>query len=153
VTGTETQAVTRLEQAVARNIRALREANGISQTDLASAVGVTRSSISNIEAGRQNLGITLLGRIADALAVPPADLLKEAGTSPRSSIADLVARLKAAERHARRCDVRTAEAEAEAARARAELLTERALRVKAEAGEPVQDSPDTSHPLTEMNYG
>ncbi|HEY9372570.1 helix-turn-helix transcriptional regulator [Streptomyces sp.] len=132
MTESTAQSVPLLDKAVARNARALRKANGLSQADLAHAVGLSRASISNVEAGRQGLSVALLGRIADALGVPPAALLGEAGDMSSTPMADLMARLKSAERHARRCTVRASVAEADAARAQAELLSERAARLVAE---------------------
>lgn len=58
---------------------ALRGARGLSQVALASRAGLTRSSISNIEAGRQNIRLTVLATIAAALEVAPAVLLDEGG--------------------------------------------------------------------------
>lgn len=50
---------------------------GISQASLAQAVGLTRTSISNIEQGRQRMLIHTLLDIAVALSVKPAELLPE----------------------------------------------------------------------------
>lgn len=121
--------VTSIEETVGHNVRELRTASAMSQVDLAEAVGVTRSSISNVEAGRQNITITLLANLADALNVAAADLLRGAKAEERS----LFIRLRQAENHARRCDLRVAEAEEAAARAEARMQAERAARLRAEA--------------------
>lgn len=60
---------------VGRNVRRLREALCLSQTDLALRIAVARSSIANLEAGRQNIGLSLLAAIAASLGAKPADLL------------------------------------------------------------------------------
>lgn len=55
-------------------IRALREAVDLRQQDLADATGLSRTSVTNIEAGRQDTGATTLLAIAAALRVPVGDL-------------------------------------------------------------------------------
>lgn len=57
--------------AIARRRREL----GLSQAALASAIGLTRTSISNIEKGRQKMLLHTFLDIATALAVPPEKLL------------------------------------------------------------------------------
>lgn len=52
---------------VGNRIAQLRKEKGWRQQDLAEAVGLTRSSIANIEVGRQELGLTHLWAIVDAL--------------------------------------------------------------------------------------
>lgn len=47
----------------------------MSQQQLAVAVGLTRSSIANIEAGRQKVALHHFARMADALQVAPSSLL------------------------------------------------------------------------------
>lgn len=56
-------------------VRFARKAAGLSQSDLAGAVGLTRTSICNIEAGIQNVSIRRVASIAGALGLQPADLL------------------------------------------------------------------------------
>jgi ribosome-binding protein aMBF1 (putative translation factor) len=50
-------------------IRDAREAAGITQTELAMRIGVAQSALSRIEAGRTNLTLGMLRRIAEALGV------------------------------------------------------------------------------------
>lgn len=58
------------------NIKKLREARGLSQTDLACKVGYKdRSSIAKIEAGDINLTQSKIAAFADALGVTPAELM------------------------------------------------------------------------------
>ncbi|MGD0581239.1 MAG: helix-turn-helix transcriptional regulator, partial [Bryobacteraceae bacterium] len=63
-------------QQVGEKIHARRGKN-LSQEALASAVGLTRSSISNIEKGRQRLLLHTLVDIAEALHVEAARLLPD----------------------------------------------------------------------------
>ena len=59
---------------VGQSIRT-RRAKNLSQEALASAVGLTRTSISNIESGRQRMLLHTLVDIADALKVEASTLL------------------------------------------------------------------------------
>lgn len=71
-----------LHEAVGARIRELREAAQLTQRQLADSVGLTRSSIANIEAGRQgDIGITMLAKLADALDTTVAGLV---GTAPET---------------------------------------------------------------------
>jgi transcriptional regulator with XRE-family HTH domain len=67
-----------LYKAVGQRIRRIREERQLTQAELASLVSLTRSSITNIEQGRQKLLLHTLYDIATALAVKPSDLLPEA---------------------------------------------------------------------------
>ena len=58
-----------LYHAIGERIRAERKALGFNQTDLAQEVQLTRTSIVNIESGRQRLPIHVLYSIATALGV------------------------------------------------------------------------------------
>jgi Zn-dependent peptidase ImmA (M78 family)/transcriptional regulator with XRE-family HTH domain len=60
---------------IGARIRSEREDASISQGDLGSRVGLTRTSISNIELGRQKIQIDTLYGIAAALGVPTAALM------------------------------------------------------------------------------
>ena len=52
---------------IGQRIRARRDWLGMTQERLAEAVGLTRTSITNIEAGRQECSVLVLYRIAQAL--------------------------------------------------------------------------------------
>ena len=54
---------------LAFEIRALREARGLSQRDLAEMVGTTQSAIARLEGGHVSPSLNTLDRIADALNV------------------------------------------------------------------------------------
>jgi transcriptional regulator with XRE-family HTH domain len=57
------------------NIKAARIARGISQPCIAKSVGMTVQSIQNIEAGRHQVGVTTLCKIADILGIPIGKLI------------------------------------------------------------------------------
>jgi transcriptional regulator with XRE-family HTH domain len=59
----------------AANLRASRSRRELTQEQLAHASGVTSGEISRMERGVREPRITTLVRLADALEVPPADLL------------------------------------------------------------------------------
>ena len=61
-------------------IRARREREGMTQSELARRVGMTRTSITNIESGRQKVQLHTLYDVAKALNVSPEDLLPFPGT-------------------------------------------------------------------------
>jgi len=56
-------------------LRALREAAGLSQLDLAAASGVTNDTICRLEMGRRSPRRESLGRLARALDIPPGELI------------------------------------------------------------------------------
>ena len=62
-------------QILGQNIKNFRKSKQISQIDLAVAVGIDRSYLSEIENGRRNLSVNILYAIADALEVKISDLL------------------------------------------------------------------------------
>lgn len=60
---------------VGKRVRAARKARCLTQEVLASLVAVTRTSITNIEQGRQKFPMHMLAELAAALHVPAAALL------------------------------------------------------------------------------
>lgn len=64
-----------------KQIRAVRKAFGMAQADVASAVGISRSSLANIEAGRQGVYAHQLVRMAAVLNVRVGDLVEETSAS------------------------------------------------------------------------
>ena len=66
---------TRTTGEVASTIRKLRDAKGITQDQLAGAVGMMRNNISRIEAAKHRPTLETLERIAKALKVSVADLV------------------------------------------------------------------------------
>jgi transcriptional regulator with XRE-family HTH domain len=66
-----------LRDVLARNMRQLRAARGLSQEALAHESGVDPSYVSSIERAKRNVSIDNVARIAKALAVEPWTLLKD----------------------------------------------------------------------------
>lgn len=62
-------------QATGALIRAARIARGLTQSELAGSVGLTRTSVVNIEKGRQKILLHTLRDFASALGSVPGDLL------------------------------------------------------------------------------
>lgn len=65
-----------LQLILARNLRRLRSEQGLSQEAFAHKSGIHRTYIGGIERGERNVTLQTLARIADALRVDPADLLR-----------------------------------------------------------------------------
>jgi transcriptional regulator with XRE-family HTH domain len=66
----------RWEQVVGINIRRIRTERELSQEEVAYRVGIDVSYLGQIERGRRNPTIGVLGRIAVALGVPLVGLLE-----------------------------------------------------------------------------
>jgi transcriptional regulator with XRE-family HTH domain len=62
---------------VGKNIRNLRKAKGWSQETLAFEAGLHRTYIGDIERGERNVSVVNVQKIANALGVPAADLLRD----------------------------------------------------------------------------
>lgn len=67
-----------LNVAFGARVREQRRRGGMSQDQLADAAALSRTSVVNIENGRQGVSIATLYRLADALACPPGELLPPA---------------------------------------------------------------------------
>jgi transcriptional regulator with XRE-family HTH domain len=65
-----------LRDVFATNLRRLRHAKGLSQDELAYEAGVSRGYLSQIEKGVFYASLKMVGKLASALAVEPAELLK-----------------------------------------------------------------------------
>jgi transcriptional regulator with XRE-family HTH domain len=63
-------------QAVGARVRMIRETLGLDQSELGKRVGLNRTSITNIEAGRQRLLLHNIETFARALGTSPKHLLK-----------------------------------------------------------------------------
>jgi transcriptional regulator with XRE-family HTH domain len=61
---------------VGETIRALREARGLTLDELANAVGISRPYLNNIERGERRLTPVLAARVAHALDVRQAALVR-----------------------------------------------------------------------------
>lgn len=64
-----------LQRAVGRNLRAHRQARGLSQEAFAELVGVHRTYMGGLERGERNLTLRSLERLAKVLRLDPLDLL------------------------------------------------------------------------------
>jgi transcriptional regulator with XRE-family HTH domain len=73
--------VSELSEALARRVgervRELRVGHGLTQLRLAERSGISRPSIANLEAGRQNVSLRQLCALAAALGVAVEDLVVE----------------------------------------------------------------------------
>ena len=64
-------------QSIGRRIKELREASGITRTELAKRANVTRAYVSALESGsRDNPSLDVLRRLANALKTDVSELLK-----------------------------------------------------------------------------
>lgn len=70
----------RLLRNVARRIAELRLAKGLTQEQIAEALGVAVQNFRRIERGRQNLTLKTMAAIADAIGVRVIDLLQPPAT-------------------------------------------------------------------------
>jgi transcriptional regulator with XRE-family HTH domain len=66
-----------LQRRVGERVRSLRTGRGLTQRELADRVCISRPSIANVEAGRQNVGLRQLCALAGALGVGVCDLVAE----------------------------------------------------------------------------
>jgi len=73
-----------LRSTFAANLRRLRADKGWSQEELAFEAGVNRSYLARVEAGRPYVGLEIIGRLAEALEVEPAELLQLRAKRTRS---------------------------------------------------------------------
>lgn len=64
-----------LQRAVGRNLKAHREALGMSQEDFAQELGVHRTYMGGVERGERNLTLRSLERLAGRVGVDPLALL------------------------------------------------------------------------------
>lgn len=66
---------------IENHIKALRAGQGLTQEDLANAVGVSRQTIIAIEANKYSPSLGLAFAIADALNVMITDVFKSSGST------------------------------------------------------------------------
>lgn len=73
-----------LREVFAGNLRRLRHAKGMSQDDLAYEAEISLSYLSQLEKGAFYASLKIIGKIAQALDVQPAELLKDNGGASKS---------------------------------------------------------------------
>lgn len=69
--------VNAVRRILARNLRRLRLAKGMTQEELADAAGLRQALISELESGKVDVRLDTLQRLASALGTRPADLLDD----------------------------------------------------------------------------
>ncbi|MHB8243123.1 MAG: helix-turn-helix domain-containing protein [Solirubrobacteraceae bacterium] len=74
-----------LQRQVGRNLRAYREAQGLSQEAFADVLGVHRTYMGGVERGERNLTLKSLERIADRLELDPLELLTSSSADRKPS--------------------------------------------------------------------
>jgi len=74
-----------LQQTLGRNLRAYRQARGLSQEAFADSIGVHRTYMGGIERGERNLTLKSVERLAQHLRVSPLELLAPSKTKGRRS--------------------------------------------------------------------
>ncbi|MFT4081276.1 MAG: XRE family transcriptional regulator [Nocardioides sp.] len=74
----ESPEVLELETAIARNVRALRQGQGLSVADMASRIGISKAMLSKIENAQTSCSLGTLGALARGLDVPVTSLFRGA---------------------------------------------------------------------------
>ena len=67
-----------------RRLRTARRAVGLTQADVAVRVGLSRTSLTNIERGRQHVLLHMLFDLASAVGKSPSELFPEKKTRPET---------------------------------------------------------------------
>ena len=74
---------------IGQRIRKYRKANGLSQEQLAEAVGISVTHMSHIETGNTKLSLPVLVDLTGALGVSADDLLSDAPSARKSTCEEL----------------------------------------------------------------
>ena len=77
-----------INQAIAKNLTAIRTSQGISISKLAKATGLSKAAISQIEQGEGNPTISTLSKLASALRVPYSAILDPTDHEPAAICLD-----------------------------------------------------------------
>lgn len=82
-----------LDKALGARLRVLRLRRGLSQSDLAEAIGVTFQQVQKYERGNNRVSASMVARIAARLDVPVAELFGEGSSQGAAldAVADLLA--------------------------------------------------------------
>ncbi len=67
----------KLRQTVAKNLKRLRREKGISQEELADKADINRNYVGMIERSENAATVDMLEKLAEALEVEPAEILRE----------------------------------------------------------------------------
>jgi len=74
-----------IREVFARNLRAFRQAKGLSQEELAYQAGIDRTYISALERSVYNASIDVVDRLAGVLGVEAAELLRRSQGEPQAA--------------------------------------------------------------------
>jgi len=79
-----------LKEVVAVNLRRIRHAKGLTQEELAEAAGLSARYVGAIERADKSPSVSVLGRVAEALVVDPAELIRPLGarTAPSGPLSN-----------------------------------------------------------------
>jgi transcriptional regulator with XRE-family HTH domain len=69
----------RLRETVARNLRRLRQAKGLSQEELADRADINRNYVGMLEREQHAATIDMLEKLADVLETDPVEFFRRAG--------------------------------------------------------------------------
>ncbi|MCX4973185.1 helix-turn-helix domain-containing protein [Streptomyces sp. NBC_00620] len=94
--------VDRFYASVGDRIRGARSASRLTQAQLAASLGLARSSIANIESGRQRLPLHIFALIAETLNIKIAELLPDVtDNQPAPELSNIDERLQGADESSR----------------------------------------------------
>ncbi len=74
---TKSKAACKTRYLFARNLRKAREERELSQEKLAELAGLHRTYVGSVERGERNISIDNIERLAEALSLDPAELLRK----------------------------------------------------------------------------
>ncbi|MGY4752588.1 helix-turn-helix domain-containing protein [Pannonibacter sp. Q-1] len=77
-----------IREVFARNLRAARQAKGLSQEELAHRAEIDRTYISSLERSVYNASIDVVDRLATVLGIEASDLLKRSANEQTTSPAE-----------------------------------------------------------------
>lgn len=75
-----------------RRVQVARKKKGLSPSQLATLIGLARTSVANIESGRQRVPIHILWRLSDALGTPVSELVPEISKPNAGRFSEVVKR-------------------------------------------------------------